>query len=434
MSVQVLAPPLGTTVDTVTLVAWYKHEGERVRAGEALFAVETDKATLDVEAPASGILREVTCTPGTQVHALDRIALIETKEGEDRSQEGFPLSAEPVTSGIAPGTSEGDKRENKGAVLDRTFISPRAKRMAEAQNIEWKAIQGTGPEGAIVERDVTAHLESLRRPSITPVAARVAEQAGLDWTRLEGTGVGGRVTRDDVQRAATAGLAEPESTGTIPLTGVRGLIAERMQRSHRETARVTLTAEEDATAIVELRAKLIADGIEASYDDLFLFVLARALREHPRLNASLEGDKIHVWTRIDIGVAVDTERGLMVPVVRDVGGKGLEQIGIETRALVKGAREGTLPPASLRGGTFTLTNLGMFGIDGFTPIINLPECAILGVGRIAPRPAVVDGQVAVRQMVWLSLTFDHRLVDGAPAARFLQRIVQLITRPHLMLT
>jgi pyruvate dehydrogenase E2 component (dihydrolipoamide acetyltransferase) len=164
-----------------------------------------------------------------------------------------------------------------------------------------------------------------------------------------------------------------------------------------------------------------------------LYVLARALREHPRLNASLDGDAVKVWERIDIGLAVDAERGLLVPVVRDVDHKRLEQLAEETRALAERARAGRCTPEELRGSTFTLTNLGMYGIDAFTPIINLPECAILGVGRIKEQPVVIGGQVAVRQMVWLSLTFDHRLVDGGPAARFLQRVVQLVEGPHLLM-
>jgi pyruvate dehydrogenase E2 component (dihydrolipoamide acetyltransferase) len=206
-----------------------------------------------------------------------------------------------------------------------------------------------------------------------------------------------------------------------------------MAQSHRETAPVTLTAEADATALVQLRGQLAEDGVEVSYNDLFLCLLARALREHPRLNASLEQDAVKVWKRIDIGLAVDAERGLLVPVVRNVDGKGLAQLSAETKSLGQRARAGRCTLEELRGSTFTLTNLGMFGIDAFTPIINLPECAILGVGRIKEQPAIVAGQVVARQMVWLSLTFDHRLVDGGPAARFLQRVTQLVERPHLLL-
>jgi pyruvate dehydrogenase E2 component (dihydrolipoamide acetyltransferase) len=195
-----------------------------------------------------------------------------------------------------------------------------------------------------------------------------------------------------------------------------------------------LTSEADATHLVELRHQLIQDGVNASYNDLFLYILARALRDHPQLNASLEGDVIKLWQRIHIGLAVDTERGLLVPVVRDVDFKGLLQLAEETQPLVERAKSGQCTPEELSGGTFTLTNLGMYGIDAFTPLINLPECAILGVGRIKRQPVMVGDEILGRHMVWLSLTFDHRLVDGGPAARFLQRVVQLLEHPHLLIT
>jgi pyruvate dehydrogenase E2 component (dihydrolipoamide acetyltransferase) len=220
---------------------------------------------------------------------------------------------------------------------------------------------------------------------------------------------------------------------TIPMRSIRAVIAERMLQSALSTARVTLTAETDATALVDLRAELDEDGVAVSYNDLLLYILGRALRDHPRINASIEGDSIKVWRRIHVGLAVDTDRGLLVPVVQDVDRKGLAELALETRALAERAQAGQSSPDELQGGTFTLTNLGMYGIDAFTPLINLPESAILGVGRIKVQPAFVGNQVVARHMVWLSLSFDHRLVDGAPAARFLQRVVQLIERPHLMM-
>jgi pyruvate dehydrogenase E2 component (dihydrolipoamide acetyltransferase) len=304
-------------------------------------------------------------------------------------------------------------------------------------------LKATGPEGAVIERDVCAYLEaqavpSMGTPLITPVARRLAEESGLDWRSLVGSGPSGRITRDDVARA----LAEPEpapagmneATETIPLSGVRAVIAERMLHSATHAAQVTLAAEADATALVDLRDQLTQDDVRASYNDLFLVILGRALREYPQLNTSLEGDTIKVWRRIHVGVAVDTERGLLVPVVRDVDLKGLVELSHETGNLIERAKAGNCLPDELNGGTFTLTNLGMFGIDAFTPLINLPESAILGVGRIRRQPVMVEDEVVGRQMVWLSLTFDHRLVDGGPAARFLQRIVQLVERPHLLIT
>jgi pyruvate dehydrogenase E2 component (dihydrolipoamide acetyltransferase) len=468
VAIEVLVPPLGQTVDTVTLVTWYKDEGEAVTQGDMLFAIETDKATLDIEAPASGVLRQVTAQPGDEVKVLRAIALIaapdEVVEAPIPVSHPEPVAQEDVP--IPPPSRVGEEGQGKG-YGPRIFISPRARRLAEEHNIPLTALQATGPEGAIVERDVCAYLDAQTVPStplrtgpstllpsatlgtgrtgppITPVARRMAEEAGLDWRSLTGTSPGGRITRDDVAKALEATpWAETAPVTTeinevveaMPLRSVRAVIAERMARSVTTTAHVTLTAEADATALVELRRQLIQDGVYASYNDLFLCILGRSLREYPQLNTSLEGDTIKVWRRVHIGLAVDTDRGLLVPVVRDVDRKGLLQLAEETQSLVERAQTGQCTPDELSGGTFTLTNLGMFGIDAFTPLINLPECAILGVGRIKRQPVMMGEEVVGRQMVWLSLTFDHRLVDGGPAARFLQRVVQLVERPHLLIT
>lgn len=405
MPVDVLVPPVGTNVDTLILVAWHRREGETVSRDEPLFSVETDKAVLDIEAPATGILREVTCPEGSEVTALSRIAVIvtpeealtETDAGESPAPDTAPAvsaAAEPTPLLLYPQPPPTQETP------PRKFISPRARRLAEENQIEWSALPGTGPEGAIVERDIQQ-----------AIAARA-----------------------NAPTVATAVSEEGDIIETIPVSGVRAVIFARMARSSSETAPVTLTAEINADALVELRRRLRSDGVPASYNDLLLAILARALREHPRLNASLEGSSVRVWRRIHIGLAVDTERGLLVPVIRDVDRKGLEEIAQETAAKVEAARRGRLSPEAMGGGTFTLTNLGMFGIDAFTPVIHLPECAILGVGRILPQPAVVEDQIVIQQRMWLSLTFDHRLVDGGPAARFLQRVAQLIEKPHLLLT
>jgi pyruvate dehydrogenase E2 component (dihydrolipoamide acetyltransferase) len=392
MPVDVLIPPLAATTDTLRLVEWYRREGETVTKDEPLFAVETDKATLDVEAPATGILRHVSAQPGDEIAALSRIAII-AAPGEAWESGGVPGARCQVPSGdkdgafpnLAPGTWHLARERSE------PFISPRARRLAESRNVAWRTLRGTGPEGAIVERDVLAALQP--------------EQDREDGAR-------GR-----------------EVLETIQVAGARAVIAARMLQSATTTAPVTLTTETDATELVALRARQRAAGVPCSYSDLLLWLLARALREHPRLNASLQGDEIRVWRRVNIGLAVDSDHGLRVPVVRDVDQKGLAEIAQETAALVEAARQGRSAPEALRGGTFTLTNLGMFGIDAFTPILNLPECAVLGVGRIRPQPAVVDDQVAFRQTMWLSLTFDHRLIDGGHAARFLQRVAQLIEEP-----
>jgi pyruvate dehydrogenase E2 component (dihydrolipoamide acetyltransferase) len=468
MYTQIVVPPLSQTMDTVVLVEWLKKPGDAVVKGEPLFVVETDKANLEVEAPASGTLGQVTAAPGSEIKVRSVIGVI-LAEGE--AEEGGSRTADDRRS--APSKAQETRTEEQEAARpgpiytgpdakplpaerqSRVFASPRARHLALDVGVDLAGVRATGPQGMIVERDVRAAMRPAgqrqgptaaesrpEEPGITPVARRFAEEHGLDWRALQGTGPRGQVTRDDVERAAVAvpaplaGRAEPAEEGlleVIPIAGVRALIADRMGRGHRETAEVTLTAEADATLLVQIRRQMAENGIEASYNDLLLQILARALREHPRLNAWLEGDSIKVWRRIDIGLAVDAERGLLAPVIRNVDRKGLAQLAAETKSLVERAREGRCTPEELRGSTFTLTNLGMFGIDAFTPIINLPECAILGVGRIKEQPAVVNGQVAIRPMVWLSLTFDHRLVDGGPAARFLQRVVQLLERPHLLI-
>jgi pyruvate dehydrogenase E2 component (dihydrolipoamide acetyltransferase) len=451
MAIEVLVPPLGQTVDTVTLVTWYHDEGDEVSKGSPLFAIETDKATLDVEAPASGILRQLTAQPGEEVRVLSAVAFI-SEPGETVVISALsPDLVESLPSDASSPAPASQREEDGDGKAGRLFISPRARRLAEQHNVPLTALPASGPEGAVVERDVRAFLEAegaapvvAAGSSITPVARRMAEEGGLDWRRLTGSGPGGRVTREDVRRALevapSAGETVPvagevnEVAETVPLRSVRAVIAERMARSVTDTARVTLTAQADATALVALRQRLAQDEVRVSYNDLFMYILGRALREHPQLNASLDEDTIKVWRRIHIGLAVDSDRGLLVPVVRDVDSKGLSQLAEETRAVVGRALTGKSSPDELTGGTFTLTNLGMYGIDAFTPIINLPECAILGVGRIARQPVAIGDRVVARHMVWLSLSFDHRLVDGGPAAYFLQRVVQLVEGPHLLMT
>lgn len=379
MAVDVLIPPLGTNTDTLILVEWFKREGEAVVKDEPLFSVETDKSTLEVEAPASGVLRGVTASAGDEVTALSRVAVL-VADGEAWEAQ---LAAPKADVAAAPVAAAKVEAAPVATAHDRFFVSPRAKRLAESRAIDWRTLTGTGPEGAVVERDVRA---------------------------VEGGGE--RVARERIR-----------------LSGARAVIAQRMHASAQTTAPVTLTSEVDATELVAWRARLKGDGLAVSYNDLLLAILAVALREHPRMNASLDGDTIAVWEDVNIGLAVDGDGGLRVPVVRNVDTKGLAQIAEETAALVDVARQGKATPEQLRGGTFTLTNLGMFGIDAFTPIVNLPEAALLGVGRIQATPAVVDGRIEVRQKMWLSLTFDHRLIDGGPAARFLQRVAQCIESP-----
>jgi pyruvate dehydrogenase E2 component (dihydrolipoamide acetyltransferase) len=308
-----------------------------------------------------------------------------------------------------------------------------------------------------VAADVSAALESgapvpEELVSATPVATRLAAALGLDLAQIPGSGSQGRITQADVLEAAAALIrrgaatpakipaALPQVAGTIPLRGVRKIVSEGMAASAHTVARVTLFRQVDVADLVRLREHDQAQALAVSYSDLLVQICALALREHPQANARMGENQIEYLDRINIGLAVDTERGLLVPVIHQADQRTLPQIASERTRLVEAARTGRCLPDELSGGTFTLTNLGMFGVEGFTPVINLPECCILGVGKIVRKPVVVEDAlhvggetVAVRPMMTLSLVFDHRVIDGAPAARFLDRIAQLIEDPMVLL-
>ncbi len=328
--------------------------------------------------------------------------------------------------------------------------------------MDWRQLRGSGRSGRIVERDVRAvaatdHPASeTRAPSklrISPVAQRMAETAGIDLAEVAAQNPGVRIDRAEVAaaiaartsvtsaRSAGEGQAEDragEVTERVAVTRIRRLLAQRMTDSAHTTAAVTLTTEADATTFVALREQIKTDFtprglLVPTYNDLLIKLTAVALQEHRLLNAIWQGEEIVIPAAVHMGLAVDMPEGLMVPVVRNAQSKSVGQIAAETRLLVEKVRAHQVSPDELQGGTFTITNLGVYGIDAFTPLINLPQCGILGVGRIISKPAVYDGQVVPRQMMALSLTFDHRVVDGAPAARFLQTVSQFIETPMLWL-
>jgi len=451
MITEVILPKLGQTMEEGTIIEWLKREGDPVQRGEVLFTVESDKAVLEVESTARGFLRKILVPEGEMVSVLAVVALITRKADEDISGydgRGTQVAMKPLDRAKARDASPEQVVGVPEAVrpqAGRIVASPRARKTAREKGVDLALVTGTGPSGRIVEEDVLAYLAS--RPRATPVAAKAAEALGVDLAAVSGTGVSGRIMKEDVVAAAAPvpapaapAPAEAPAAESVPMTGLRRIIAERMAASDAQTARVTLVTEADATDFVKAREQLKASvtdewGFAPGYNDLLGLIVARALREFPYMNARLsaDGSAIERLPYVNLGLAVDTERGLLVPVIRDADQKGLRDFGTEFRTLVERARAGRSLPDDLTGGTFTMTNLGMYEVDAFTPIINLPEAAILGVGRIKTRPVAVDGEVCVRQTMWLSLTFDHRLVDGAPAARFFQRIKQLIENPFLLL-
>ncbi|MGH2549703.1 MAG: 2-oxo acid dehydrogenase subunit E2, partial [Thermomicrobiales bacterium] len=353
----------------------------------------------------------------------------------------------PVVAEVAEVESAAQNSPIKTIVLDgEPAISPRARRIASELGVDWVVIAGSGSSGRIVERDVRALAaatpvrETNGKNRANPTVRRLAEERGVDLAAVSGSAPGGRVTRSDVETVLAAQARVVNQVGDIsaPMSTVRRLTAQRMTEAARTVAPVTLTTEVDATELIDVRKRLKIESSELvpSLTDLLVKLSALALAKHPELNASIDGDAIVHHASINIGIAVDGDRGLSAPVVRDADRKPLFAIAAESAEMIAKARKGSLSPDAMTGGTFTISNLGMFGIDAFTPILNLPECAILGVGRIVAKPVVIDDEtdeIAVRRMLTLSLTFDHRIVDGAPAARFLQTLSGMIERPFTWL-
>lgn len=443
MPVEIRMPRLGWTMEEGTFGEWLKEDGAAVVPGDLLFTVEGDKATQEVEAFDAGILHIPPDgpQPGQVLPVGARLAYI-LQPGEAvpavAAAEAAPLPAAqpaPVQGHAQPALA---KRV-------RSAISPRARRVAGELGVDWTQLAGSGRTGRIVERDVrAAHAASQDtarqgdRLRVSPVAQRVAAAAGIDLADVAAQHPGARIQRDQVEAAIAARAATALEAGDqrLPVTRLRRLIAQRMAESVQTTAAVTLTSEADATELVALREQIKAAfaprGWDVpSYTDLLIKLTALALQAHPRLNATWQGDEIILHGAVHLGLAVDTEPGLVVPVVRDAQAKSVRQIAGETRGLIERAQANRLGPDDLAGGTFTLTNLGMYSVDFFTPLINLPQCAILGVGRIAQKPAVHQGQVVPRHLLALSLAFDHRVVDGAPAARFLDTVRQFVETPAL---
>ena len=404
MAVHVVMPKLGLNMTEGTLINWLVDDGAQVSKGQGIFELETEKVTNEVEAVSDGILHHK-AQPGDVV-AVGVVVGYILQLGEQMPVE--TIQAEPETSNTS---SEGNAEQVANAAETNTIISK-------------EKLSGSGLTGG----EVLA----------TPAARRVAKKLNVDISKVKPSR-GQRVSIDDVEKYASAingqagdSIADTRVLETVPIKGVRAVIARRMSESSSNTAAVTLTTEVDATELVALRAKLNSaeKSSSISYNAILMYITAAALREYPGVNARIDGQSIILLENIHIGIAVDTERGLLVPVIQVESGSTVEQVNEKSLDIVEKARNGTCKPEDLSGGTFTITNLGMYEIDAFTPIINLPETAVLGVGRIVKKPTAVDDDIRIRSRMILSLTFDHRIIDGGPAARFLQRVKNLIEKPN----
>ena len=499
MATEIVMPRQGQSVEACTIVRWVKQPGEDVDAGDVLCEIETDKAAFEVESTAAGTLLAQFFPEGEEVAVLTPIAAVgdageavpapgATSAPKDRANAdsaaasavprvapspagAVPPSAPPVSAPEPlPATPPAHGAE-VSAPNDPTAApgrrggpasSPRARRRAGELGVDYTVLSGSGPGGRIIERDVVA--AAAAQPPLT-AAARAAAAAGSP-VPATGSGIGGRVTLADLAASAASpgaarpdgapppAAAEPSSTApqvtTVPVTGVRKLISERMRQSLLDSAQLTMHASADAEALVAYRARLKSSAEHlnlrhVTINDLILFAVARTLPQFPELNAVVRGagdgagDLIEQHRDVHLAFAVDTERGLMVPVIAAAERLSIGALADRAHELAAAAQAGSINPDLLQGGTFTVTNLGAFGVESFTPILNLPQVAILGVGALVLKPVAADltqpgasQQVSYRRHLGLSLTIDHRMVDGAPAARFLQALAAAIADLDLL--
>jgi pyruvate dehydrogenase E2 component (dihydrolipoamide acetyltransferase) len=388
-------PKLGLTMTEGTIEKWLKQEGDHVEKGEPLVEIITEKINFQYESPASGILRKILHHEGEVV---------------------------PVTTPIAIIAEEGEVLTEIEAIKPEVLIEV--------------------PMTAAIQKTME---EIQKRIFVSPIARKMAQEKGIDLHSLKGSGPGGRIIKIDVLKAAEKVVIEevrpplPKPTGSlIPLKGIRKIIAKRMTESFQNIPHFYLSLEVDMSAVQELRERLKEEvekrtRVRLTLTDLLVKVSASALKENPIINSRIEGDQIHLLEEINIGVAIALEDGLIVPVVHHADQKSLTEIASIIRDLTQRAREGKLSLEDVAGGTFTLSNMGMLGIDKFNAIINPPECSILGVGRTVEKPVVQGGDIKIKPMAWFSLSSDHRIIDGANAALFLNHIKKLVENPGLLL-
>ena len=411
MATRIDMPQLGLTMEKGTILQWLKAEGERVDKGQPVVLIQTEKVEYEVEATGSGALLKILAKEGAELPVGGLMGIL-GQPGEDVSAllVGAAVPVEPSTGYPQGGVPE--SREPRGASREAAVGAP--------------VVRGAG-----------------ERVKISPVAKKLAQEHGIDIATLTPTGPDGRIVREDVERAIAAQAAAPEAARAsetaavpevIPLAGIRKVIFDRMGQSWREAARVTLFADADMTEIVRLRREKGAEwerrfGIKPSYSDLIHMAVARALREEPRINCRLDGQGVRIRKEVNLAFAIDLGEGLVAAVIKDADKKSLRDLARAAGDLAERARAGRLTPDDMADGTFTVTNLGGVGVEYFTPIINPPQAGILGVGKIQEKPVVLGGGIHIRSMLTLSLVFDHRLIDGAPAAKFLAKVKALLEQP-----
>lgn len=443
MATRVIMPKQGLQMAEGTILKWLSKEGEKVQQGKPLFEMETDKLTITMDSPDSGTLLKIVRKEGEVVPITELIAVI-GKSGEDISEllggaveekkSEKAVEDKQVSKLIA--MEEGVPFEEEKCEGARVFVTPRAKMRAEEAEMDYKAMKGSGPEGLVIEKDVLKYISEKKDVKATPLARKSAEVNNIDIAKAKGTGVRGKVTKEDIEKLIGKPVEEKIVAGRagklIPFTGMRKVIAKRMVESLHIAAQANHRMSVDMTESLRLKNKLKENGVKVSITDILIKMVCLALRKHPLVNSMFTEEGVLLLDDVSIGVAVALEDGLIVPVVKNADMLTLEGINKATGELVEKAKTGKLTPDEMTGGTFTISNLGMYDIDSFTAIVNQPESAILAVGKTTKMYVVEDDKPVIRPIMTLSLSYDHRVIDGAPAAMFLKTLKGIIENPYLL--
>lgn len=448
MAKYIIMPKLGFNMDQGTVVQWLKEEGDTIKEREEALEIETDKTIMSVEAPCSGVLRKILIAEGEIVPVTLPIAIIGDKNediskmideayrklGKTKVVEKKESKVEIEASPVAEEKQEIESKKEKDGFKK---ISPRAKRKAKELGVELQSLKGSGPGGAILEKDVLVYSQS-NRVKVSPVAQKIAEKVGIDLGTIKGTGTGRKVIKRDLQEILAKSAEVNKTEKRIPYTGMRRIIGDKLSQSKFTAPHIYFTVSVDMSKVIDLLKRFNQDSKEKiSINDFLIFTVAKVLTEQPEINCSLVGEEIVYHKDINIGVAVALKEGLIVPVIKNANEKGLSILSKEIKKLIKLARETRLIPDDYKGGTFTVSNLGMFGIDNFTAIINPPEAAILAVGAVKRAPIVIEEEgvekLGIRSLMKVTLSMDHRLIDGTTAAIFLKQVKVYLEFPEGLL-
>jgi pyruvate dehydrogenase E2 component (dihydrolipoamide acetyltransferase) len=421
-------PRQGQSVESCIFSEWFVKKGEKVSKGDLLFAYETDKAAFEQEATADGVLLATFADEGDEVPVLEPVGVIGA-EGEsiDEFLPGATTSIEVADTQVGEAPLASDVKPVAEVVSQisskETMISPRARHLASKEQLTYEGLSGTGPDGRVIERDIQSAVQS--RPKATPLAKAIAAEEKIQLPSV-GSGAGGKVLAADVKQMPSVTLAEDYTDKKI--SNIRKIIAQNMYESLANTAQLTLHTSADARKMMAAR-KVAKAKMEDGYaynitiNDMVTYATIKALIKNPEINIHFMGDSIRSFSNVHIGFAVDTPRGLMVPTVQQANHLTIEGLSAKTKEIAGACQKGNIDPELLQGATFTMTNLGGFGIEMFTPVLNPPQAGILGVNTITQQPAQLEGGIfGFIPKIGLSLTFDHRALDGAPAARFLQDV------------